>query len=507
VERRKNKSSPPSPQAVAEDRRLADAAYDLLADINGYAEIFSVFSGEPVQIRAARKVTAQTRESAEHPCANIVRIEIRNAATGKLAASRKMQGVPVFAQLPASSTDSGADYSARVDLETAGLPPALYECVLFDDADKCSQDIHFNVKPRLHDGYGLVCVLPTFTWQAYNRIGGGCFYDTDRQRRLTVSTQRPISRKTDNSSSGALPFLSLFSQAGIAFCCVDSWDLHHGLCPGGDAPVLALLTHDEYWTDEMRGTVDMFLERRGSLLVLAGNVCWWRMKVRGTHLIVNKDPATLRGQHWHERGVPDETTFASSYRFGGYALERARRKPAFKDFIAKLPPSAERDCAEMRVTAPEHPIFKGVTLGADDNFGGEIPIMYREVDGVPLDAAGAVDRKRYRADAVTPHILATGLAFGGPRREGTMRKIGVIVEAELRGGHVLHMGSFGWSRGLSQDNKMIRRIVLNAYEYCRNIARIAAMEKSGARIEEEMGAPVQRMASVRNLLRSIGLGR
>ena len=491
MERGKNNS--PSPEALAEDRRQADAAYGLLPEINGYAEVFSVFAGEPVCIRAARKVTAQTPQSAESPCAAVTRIEIRNAATGKLAAERKPLSAPIFAQLPASSTDRGADYSARIDLETEGLAPALYECVLFDDAGKSSQDIHFNVKPRLYDGYDLVCVLPTFTWQAYNRIGGGCFYDTDPHHRLTVSTQRPISRKIDNSSTGALPFLSLFSRSRIRYCCIDSWDLHHGLFPAGAAPVMALLTHDEYWTDEMRGAVDSFLEQRGTLLILAGNVCWWRIKVRGTRLIVNKDPTTLQGQRWHQRSLPEETTFASSYRFGGYALERAKRKPAYKDFIAKLPPSAERDCAEMRVTAPEHPIFKGVTLGPDNDFGGEIPIMYREVDGVPLDETGAVNRKLYRADAVTPQILATGIAFGGRKKDGTMRRIGVIVDADVRGGHVLHMGSFGWSRGLSQDNKTVRRIVLNAYEYCRGIARAAA------------GDPAPRTASFRTWLRSIGL--
>ncbi len=94
------------------------------------------------------------------------------------------------------------------------------------------------------------------------------------------------------------------------------------------------------------------------------------------------------GQRWHQRGLPEEAIFASSYRFGGYAMERAKRKPAYKDFIAKLPRSVERDAAEMRVTAPGHPIFKGVTLRPGNTFGGEIPIMYREVDGVPLDETG-----------------------------------------------------------------------------------------------------------------------
>ncbi len=379
--------------SLAEDRRQADIAYGLLPDINGHAEIFSVFAGEPVSIRAARKVTAQTPESAERPCATVTRIEIRNAATGKLAATPKTQGVPIFAQLPASFTDKGAEYSAGIDLETEGLAPALYECVLFDDAGNRSQDIHFNVKPRSIDGYDLVCVLPTFTWQAYNRIGGGCFYDTEPHRRLSVSTQRPISRKIDNSSKrrAAVP-LAVFTVAHPVL-------LHRFLGPAsrslsrgrraGDGP----LTHDEYWTEEMRGTVESFLDRRGTLLILAGNVCWWRIKVRGTRLIVNKDPTTIQGQRWHQRGLPEEATFASSYRFGGYALERAKRKPAYKDFIAKLPPyggSRLRRDARHRAHASD---LQGRDAGAGQQF------WRRDPDHVPRGRRRPARRRGRRSTA------------------------------------------------------------------------------------------------------------
>ncbi len=63
------------------------------------------------------------------------------------------------------------------------------------------------------------------------------------------------------------------------------------------------------------------------------------------------------------------------------------------------------------------------------------------------------------------------LRSAAAKKMGRLRRIGVIVEADVRAGHVLHMGSFGWSRGLVQKNEAVKRIVLNAYHHCRSFAR------------------------------------
>src|SRR6185312_4484968 len=282
--------------------------------------------------------------------------------------------------------DEGAAYRARIAIDTSALEPGVYECVLRDNTGAVSGDIYFNVKPRRFAGRDLCCVLPTFTWQAYNRLAGGSFYSSSLGNVRTITTQRPISRIGDNTIHAALGFLKAFEEAGITFCCVDSMDLHRDLGPGGRAPVTALLTHDEYWTEEMRAGIDRYLKRGGVLLVLAGNVCWWRIEVDGNNLTVDKKQETYReklksggqvsGQQWYQLGQPEERTFVSSYRFGGYASERMAEKPKRRRMISDVDDSAFEDSGSIEVVRPDHPIFEGVTLDPGNRFGAEVPIIY-----------------------------------------------------------------------------------------------------------------------------------
>jgi hypothetical protein len=449
------------------DRDSADRAYATLPPLNGYAETFSVFVEEPVAIRVARKPPARDLRGTHkaRPEVSVAQIKIRNAVTGKVVSTQKPKvRTRIFEQVPADFKDEGAGYTCRVSVDTAGLPPGVYECVIADSEGHTSREIYFNLKPRTFASYDIVCVLPTFTWQAYNRVGGGSFYNNTKGPELTVSLHRPISRKRDNHIDAAIPFLALFEQERIRYACVDSSDLHHRRLPSGKVPVMALLTHDEYWSLKMRREIDRYLAKRGVLLVMAGNVCWWRVDVDGNNVIVKKK--NRQEGLWVHRGMPEETTFVSSFRFGGYPVDIAAKMPRLVPRIANLSRAQIEESRAMQIVAPDHPLFRGI---ASASFGGDVPIMYREVDGVPLREDGGLARKWYGHSEIAPRILATSIAVRGYRRT-SVRKVGVIVEARIGVGHVLHMGTFGWSLGLSKKNKAVRQIVVNAYRYCRALA-------------------------------------
>lgn len=449
------------------DQDSADRAYATLPPLNGYAETFSVFVDEQIAIRIARKPPRDLRGTHKaRPDVFVAQIKIRNAVTDKIVATRApKQRAKIFEQEPADFKDAGADYKCRVTVDTVGLPPGVYECVITDSAGHASREIYFNLKPRSLAGYDVVCVLPTFTWQAYNRVGGGSFYNTIKGAALTVSLHRPISRKRDNHIDAAFPFLSLFETERVRYCCVDSSDLHYRRLPAGHVPVMALLTHDEYWSQEMRGTVDRYLAQHGVLLVMAGNVCWWRVEVDGDNVTVKKKDR--QEGLWCHQETPEETTFVSSFRFGGYPVDIAGKIPKMAPVIAELSKAQLEQARAMEIVEPDHPLFHGI---AGAVFGGDVPIMYREVDGVPLGKKGRLSRKRYGDNKIAPRILATGTVVRGYRRPA-IRKAGVIVEADVGGGHVLHMGTFGWSLGLIGKNKTVRQIVGNAYRYCRALAQ------------------------------------
>jgi hypothetical protein len=465
-------------KAAATDDMLARRAYSALPVLNGYPEVFSVFAGEKVHVRVARKPGLSLRALFGAPV--VAAIALRNVVTGAVSAAAVPAGAAVGREKPASYRDGGAGYTTRLEIATDGLEPGLYECTIRDSFGASSKNsIHFNVKPARNRDYDLVCVLPTFTWHAYNRLSGGSFYSESLGAVRTITTRRPLSVVGDNSIEAAIPFLAAFTQAGAKLACVDSRDLHLGLLPGGRVPVMALLTHDEYWSAPMREAVNSHVRRGGALIVAAGNVCWWKIDVDGDNLTVDKaqnhllkrgpDGARAKGHQWHQQGDPEERTFISSFRFGGYAGERIPLKrdlPRFQGIDA----DQLDDPGSLKIVRADHPLFEGVTLDPGDRLGDEVPLVYREIDAVPLTPDGKVDRKWYDADKIEPVIIATGTVIRGSPFHIPVAEAGIVVEADVGRGHVLHMGSFGWSRGLVQKNERVKRVVQNAYRHCRAIA-------------------------------------
>ncbi|HWA88902.1 MAG TPA: N,N-dimethylformamidase beta subunit family domain-containing protein [Rhizomicrobium sp.] len=458
--------------------REGRAQYAALSTLNGYPEIFSVFPGEPVHVRLARKPSLNPLGNLR--TVTVKTIELVNVVTGAATAVPVPAKTKLRSQKPRNYRDEGADYAARVEIPTAGLEPGVYECKVTDSAGAKSKRIHFNVKPERRQDYDLLCVLPTFTWHAYNRIGGGCFYTDELGPVRTITTQRPMTLAGDNSIEASIPFLTLFAEAGAKVACIDSRDLHLDLAPQGRVPVMALLTHDEYWSEPMRAWIDHYVRRGGILMVIAGNVCWWKIEVEGDNLTVDKAVQPLqkgggarrpRGRKWYQQGDPEERTFVASYRFGGYASERISKKGHLQRMKGLSEGDASFvDAGSLKIVRPDHPLFEGVALDDGDRLGGEVPIVYREIDAVPLKADGSLDRTWYDADKLDPEILATGTVIRGELFHSPVAEAGIVVEADIARGHVLHMGSFGWSRGLGQNNERARQVVLNAYRYCRGMA-------------------------------------
>jgi hypothetical protein len=464
------------------DKKAADAdsaivlrEYQALSSLNGYAEIFSVFAGEPVHVRLARKPGWNPLRN--RSTLSVRSIELHNVVTGAIVPVPVPRDVRIKRQKPSSHQGEGAAYEARIAIATDGLEPGLYECRIRDSAGGQTKRLHFNVKPERGRHYDIVCILPSFTWQAYSSIGGCSFYSKSRGLVRTVSTQRPLSMGGDNSIDAAIPFLRAFREAGAEVACIDSRDLHLGLVPGGRAPVMALLTHDEYWSAPMRAEIDRYVRRGGVLMVAAGNVCWWRITVEGDNLTVDKTQGAdlkrrgrdAKGHQWHQLGEPEERTFVSSFRFGGYASDRIPRKAALARYKS-VDPQVFAQSGSLKIERPDHPLFDGVALDPGDRFGEDVPIVYREIDAVPIKPDLSVDRMFYDADDIAPEVIATGTVIRSGPFHRPIVQAGIVVEADVGRGHVLHMGSFGWSRGLVQNDARVKQVMQNAYRYCRLIA-------------------------------------
>ncbi len=477
-----------------ETRAKAEARGDAksierLPPINGYAETFSSGRGDIVRISAAGRPALLTQDSSARVHETVlVDCKILEAVSAKVVLD-----IPIAAEsklleeIPATHDKGGAAYSFSISIPTANLPQGLYECRLVASDGKTSSGIYFNLRPDEASIKNLdaLVILPTFTWQAYNDIGGGSFYTAHVGPNRKVSLKRPIAVEGLHSAKGAIPLLKTLRDEGYNVACIDSLDLHKRAVKLSLAPVVILVGHDEYWSARMRKQIDGYIRGGGSVVVFGGNTCWWRVSVRGGEISV------LKGKRWgrtkkHRRGkavgrrrfdqwfrphiaTPEEATFGSSYRFGGYSLERVVKSGPLR-LKALIETSSAEDIDRARamvVTRKDHPVFAGITLPADGRFGGEVPIVHGEIDAVRLDGNGHIDR------TICPHVpkearvLATGRVVSSQIQPTGTPEVGIVVESRIGRGLVLNFGSFGWWLGIYKNDPAVKRVLINAINYCR----------------------------------------
>lgn len=273
----------------------------------------------------------------------------------------------------------------------------------------------------------LLLICATSTWIAYNEWGGTNNYwlapPEEGGMSVALSVQRPWSRgfvwlpegaprtpAPPGQPHGAVPryrmiewsFANGFSKyygaagwamyerlfvdwaepAGYAVDVATQHDLHFRPEILDDYPCIVMVGHDEYYSWEMRDTLEAYIERGGNVARFAGNFVWQiRLEEDGTQVcykelartedpVVGTDRAHLLTSAWEDHLVkrwPAETLGLNGLRSGIYAHWAA--------FNPRSP-------AGYTVYRPEHWVFEGTDLYFGDLFGAEAGIFGYEVDGV-----------------------------------------------------------------------------------------------------------------------------
>lgn len=480
-----------------ESTKIAEVELAKLPELNGYAETFSVKQGEMLRIRLA--IRPRTKASAEATSVDrLVTLNVVCAVTSSVCSVVELEpSVMLFEQAPATYCGSGADYRAFVTLDTGQLSPGLYEASFLTGKGVRSRGIYFVVRPTWPEQYSkIVIVLPTFTWQAYNRVGGGSLYVLSGEYRERVALKRPIQSLggalTLHTAESAIPFLKLARELELNCTIIDSLDLHNGI-DSAEPRVIMLLGHDEYWTLNMRSCVDRLLDRGLFLLILAGNTCWWRADFDGENVTVRKRPGELSNQWFRfPEFDPEETTFGASYRFGGYPLSAHYRNPksAIAPLLEKYTPDEVAQADGVSVRLPNHPLFQGLNLSADSRFGAEFALVSGEIDGLRLTASGAIDYKMCPKAPRDVSILATTtVAVSAWNPKGGF-ETACFLEARIRKGTVLNLSTFGIALGLFRQIEPIKTLARNAIMYaCRalvgsNSDSLATRKRSSTEVGE-----------------------
>jgi len=251
--------------------------------------------------------------------------------------------------------------------------------------------------------------------------------------------------------------------------------------------------HDEYWTWEMRDSVDDYIERGGYVARFAGNFMWQtRLEQNGKSQVCYKyraraedpvyrsaDPSRTSGS-WEARetGRPGAMTFGLNATNGLYAGWGG---------------CAPRGVRGFPVYRPDHWAFAGTgiyygdLLGADGHaFGYEVDgLDYVIRDGLPepsetseapaglkILALGLSSLKEERIDVAfddrflsdddAKFVAETLIGDGGDAAvERVKRGAGMIVHFTRGKGEVFHAGSCEWVAALSRRDALVELVTAN----------------------------------------------
>lgn len=504
-------------------------------EIWAYTEEMAYVQGEKVDLRVHTNCRTFS-----------VRIE-RDGHTPKIALQR--EGLPgTHQKTPDNASVKGCGWKPSVTVSTEGWQSGIYIVYLSarDEAGREASGEHFFiVRERSPGSTANRClVLCTSTYTAYNDWGGANGYRSIRDGVSTdiaepmLSTQRPWARGFVVRPKDAPDVVG--SENPPPFWKPDypdvKWGLDHGLsrhyCDAGYATYdsrfvrwadkhgyalefatqhdlhlrpelfahyksLIFVGHDEYWTWEMRDTVDAFIENGGHVAHFAGNfACQIRLEEGGKRHVCygdeSVDPIAKTAQKqrsttaWQNPLLKRPATGTFGLRCTGYTRYGA---------------TTPRSSGGFTVYRPWHWVFEKTDLYYGDVFGA-VPfnicgfetdgLDYRIETGLPyptgrdqppagiqilalaLTTYGEPDRWKGTVPLNAPLGLAAApdVEFGiikladepGAETVGPL-SCALVVYFERGQGSVFNAGSSTWVRGLEMEDFFTMQITKNVLDH------------------------------------------
>ena len=386
----------------------------------------------------------------------------------------------------------------------------------------------------------VLLLAATCTWTAYNDWGGGNHYMSDKVPGLAfaplLTLHRPFSRgflwlpegaprrmHDDPGPPGAIArhpcfefafsrgFSKFYASAGwasydrlfahwaekegIAIEYATQHDLQLNPSLLDDYQCLVCVGHDEYWSWEMRDSVDAFVDRGGNVARFAGNF-YWQIRLEaenirqvcykwaaGTHdpLMRHNDKSRLTA-NWEDKrvGRPGAATFGLNGGWGIYAG------------VGAMVPRGARGFTVYR---QDHWSLAGTHLRYGDILGGDANIFGYEVDGLDYEIRQGLPWPTFKDGAPdTVEIIALGLAtntealpdekgevsyfnfYGDPAAElvplryddeglssldQASRGSGMVVTFTRGAGTVFHAGTCDWVAGLKRRDHAVQTVTRN----------------------------------------------
>ncbi len=483
-----------------------------------------------------------------HGISTTDRVDIEIVRCGK-----ECTGIDILAGIPARWEETPADASVNgcrwPVLAGFTIGPGWHSGVYLvtvrpsgqPDDRRLAQHL-FVVRPREPDPGRLLLITADSTWHAYNDWGGSNHYEGivdplgDRFS-PKLSRLRPFARGFIALPEGAprtLPhrppafgapvsydhmdwawdhgysrkyasagwasyerhFLHWAERLGYGVDVATQSDLHYRPDVLSGYRCAAIVGHDEYWSWEMRDTVENFVECGGCVARFAGNFFWQvRLKNGGQTQICHKyrareDDPVRNGPSRHLVTGQWESPEVNRPGHGTFGLDGSRGVYAGWGGLAPRGPGG------FTVFRPEHWALRHSGLGYGDVLGGQSRIFGYEVDGLdyhfedglphPVPASTlpgnleilAMGFARLREDGFgeRPDRLFVGDADArfvaehvhGSRDPRTIARVdrgsGMIVSFSRGRGEVFNAGTTEWVAGLLRKDRSVERVTRNVLD-------------------------------------------
>lgn len=382
----------------------------------------------------------------------------------------------------------------------------------------------------------LLLISSTGTWCAYNDWGGSNHYSgitgpKGNDYSPVLSTQRPLPRGfvilPDAAPRAALSYTPEFdepvsyphmewafehgyskkyastgwasyerhfidwaTEAGYQVDVASQFDLQFRPEVLDGYSCLAFIGHDEYWTWEMRDTVDAYVEAGGNVARFAGNFMWQtRLEDEGRRQVCYKTRARAEDPLRDTRQISTSWEAVEIDRPGALTFGLNAMRGVYCGWGGCVAFGA----GGFPIYRPEHWAFDGTNLGYGDVLGAQSRIFAYEVDGLDYEIRQGLPYPSAAEEVPEGiEILALGLAsnievaraidpselflasedcefhaeilYGETNPETIAlagRGSGMIVSFKKGQGEVFHAGSCEWVAGLIRHDAQVEQVTRN----------------------------------------------
>jgi hypothetical protein len=439
--------------------RGATPVTDDLSQIKAFADATSVTHGERITFHVA---TAGPRAYT----VSVFRMGHYNGAGGRLmTTSRRQQGVaqaPPQLEGPTATLRTRWDPSWSLDIPRDWVSGLYLASFTTEFGERTA--VPFTVRDDSRKSAFLV-VLPFTTYQAYNQYpfdGGmgrslyygflpsaadpavrakspdGHAYAAEAvahkpfvrhypERSRAVSFQRPYQHDGMPAEFALdLAFASWAEREGLDVTYASSLDLHEGRVVPSRHQALLFSGHDEYWSTQMRTTVEGAVDGGSGLAAFGANDCYWKIRLErddsGFPLMTcyKTDPDPVR----------DPTGPTTTWRRVAPHSAQAEQK-----LLGSQYSGAVVGTSPLVVTGSTHWFWQGAGV--------------EERDLIPDLVSGEADGQDRGAPMpkASEHVLLSDSPFHASGRSGLRQQNTSLYQAPA-GGWVFDAGTFGWSLAL-----------------------------------------------------------